>query len=81
MIGDKSAYSTFDVGSLGFTSSFVLMGFLRRKQAPEQRSLSKETVPPVFFPDVPGQAVTASTAMQIADAFACVRALRDSCQS
>jgi phage portal protein BeeE len=57
------------------------VGFFRRRRA-EARTLTKETVPPVMLPSVPGETtVTPTNALSIADAYACIRALADAAAS
>src|SRR4051812_45556839 len=57
------------------------MGLFGKRRA-EERTLTKQTVPPVMWSSVPGDtSVTPSNALTIADAYACVRALADAAAS
>lgn len=53
----------------------------RRGDHTEDRTLTAQNVPPVMLASVPGGAVTPSTALSIADAYACVRCLADAAAS
>ncbi len=65
--------------------------WLTRKTAPgsrargdhsEERALTRSSLPPSMLADVPGAAVVnPRTALQIADAYACIRALSDAAAS
>jgi phage portal protein BeeE len=56
------------------------MGLFRRRH--EDRTLSRDNIPPVMLPSVPGDTVVSpSNALTIADVWACVRALADAAAS
>lgn len=57
-------------------------GWFGRRARVEDRALTRETVPEVFFPTSPaGPPVTPRNALAIADAYACCRVLADSAAS
>lgn len=55
---------------------------LKRRENVEDRALTRQTVPPSMLTSTPGgQTVTPSTALGIADAYSCIRALSDAAAS
>lgn len=60
---------------------YVAMGWFTRQKT-EDRALSAATVPPVMLTATPsGDRVNATTALTIADAYSCIRALADAAAS
>jgi phage portal protein BeeE len=56
--------------------------WFRRRRDHEQRTLTRQTLPATFFASEAGDAgITPTSAMSIADVFACVRALADAAAS
>lgn len=58
------------------------MGLFSRRSKSEERALTAQNIPPSMLTSTPGGAtVTPTTAMGIADAYACIRALADAAAS